>query len=319
MAETKEIQIKAKDRKYFNSTKNYTLSLLGSFDGIEYYIPEYQNEKYKYDKVYTVPITFGNYEKSIQLEDLNISEKELKQQNYNFIPRLVLSFEGMVKNASRQTQKYQRFFTRVKHPIDNNTVLDIAYNSLAYDFNYTLLLQTRGMTQATQITEQILTQFNPSYNLNLIEFPLFSEMTQTQILIQDPEFDIVQEFEDTGVNIINVTFGITVRGNLYSQISFQSPIETIDMFTHIWEGISREQSNLASYYKFDVSPETHEIYIQTERHYDGTKKYDYSVKLPYDKMILLRPDFNPPEISTLVGTYYQNRFFINHLKRKENE
>jgi hypothetical protein len=299
-----EIKLEAKDRKYFNSTRNYTLSLLSSFDGIEYYVPVTKDGEYKSDRVFRVPITFGNYEKALALEDISISEKMLKEGNYNFVPRLVLSFTGMVRNATRQTQKYQRFIKRVEHP-DFKSTIDIAYNSIAYDFNYTLLLQARGMTMATQITEQILTQFNPSYNLNLHEFPLFTELTQTQILIQDPQFEIMEEFEDTQVNIINVSFEITVRGNLYSQIGFQSAIETVDMFTHLWDKLAREESKLASYYKFDVSPETYYIYKQTERHYNGTKSYDISVKLPYYDMWAERPDFSPPEIETIIGDYYK--------------
>jgi hypothetical protein len=297
----------AKNRMYFNSTRNYTLSLLGSFDGIEYYVPEIENGEYKGDKVYTVPIKFGNYEKAVSLEDDKFSEKMLKQGNYNIIPRLVLSFGSMIKNTTRQTQKYQKFTKRVHLPGNEKITLDVSYNSVSYDFNYILLLQARGMTMASQITEEILTQFNPSYNLDLIEFPLFTEKTQTQILIQDPEFEIIEEFEDTQVNIINVTFPITVRGNLYQDIVPQGMIETVDLFFHLWNDINIKQSKLASYYKFDVSQETHKVYQETQRTYNGTKVYDHTVKLPLHLMEQTREDFSPPEIITqYINNYYNN-------------
>jgi hypothetical protein len=299
--------VQSRNRMYFNSTRNYTLSLLGAFDGIEYYVPQIIDDEYKGDKIYTVPIKFGNYEKALSLEDDKFSENMLKEGNYNIVPRLVLSFNGMSKNTQRQTQKYQRFHKRIQHPESDKTVLDISYNSVSYDFNYTLLLQARGLTMATQITEEILSQFNPSYNLNLVEFPLFTEKTQTQILIQDPEFDIIEEFEDTQVNIINVTFQIVVRGNLYSSIGYQSPIEIVDIFYHIWDEMDREQSKLATYYKMDVSTETHKIYQETLRSYNGTEKYNKYVKLPLHLMEQYRKDFSPPEVITqYINNYYNN-------------
>jgi len=289
--------INALDRKYFNSTQNYTLALLSAFDNLWYYTQEIQNDKYIGDKAYKVPISFGNYEKSVILE--NVKEKDIKAGNFNLIPRLILSFESMVKTPERQSQKYQTFTKRIQHPDSNKIVLDMSYNSIAYDFNYRLLLQARGMTMATQLTEQILSYFNPSMNLNIKEFPLFTEMTQTQIRISDPEFEILEEFEDTQINIINVTFNLNIRGNIYSGIGYQAPIEVVKIFNHIWDEFTYQQSKLASYYKFDIEntiSKSGKVIKQTERHYNGTKEYNSDVELPLEQMEEKRPDFNSPEI-----------------------
>lgn len=283
----------ALDRKYYNTTMNYTLALLNAFDNLYYYVQEIRNDKYIGDKAYKVPITFGNYEKSAILD--NVQEKDITTGNFNIIPRLVLSFNTLSRVAERQTQKYQRFTKRVTHPDDNRVALDLAYNSVPYDFSFTMLLQARGMTMATQLTEQILSFFNPSMNLNIKEFPLFTEMTQTQIKIEDPEFEIIEEFEDTQVNIINVTFNLTIRGNIYSNIGYQAPIEVVEMFTHVWDDFVYQQSKLSTYYKFDI--EDGKIVKQRERHYNGTKEYNEDVKLPLDQMEEKRPDFSSPEIN----------------------
>ena len=55
-----ETNITALDRKYFNSTMNYTLSLLNAFDNLYYYVQEVRDDEYINDKAYQVPITFGN-------------------------------------------------------------------------------------------------------------------------------------------------------------------------------------------------------------------------------------------------------------------
>jgi len=261
--------VDALDRKYFNTTMNYTLAILNGLDHLYYYTQEIKNDIYQGDNAYQVPISFGNYEKSVILSD--VKEKDITTGNFNIIPRLILSFAGMSRAPERQTQKYQRFSKRVQHPDSDKIVLDLSYNSIAYDFQFNLLLQARGMTMATQLVEQILSFFNPSMNLNIKEFPLFTEMTQTQIQISDPEFEIIEEFEDTQINIINVTFELTVRGNIYSNIGYQAPIETVEMFTHIWDEFNYQQSKLASYYKFDVQDDG-TINHERARYFNGKKK-----------------------------------------------
>ena len=53
-------EILAKDVRYFNSIRNYTLALLNAFDSTKLYINQENSEL---DKVFNVPITFSNYEK----------------------------------------------------------------------------------------------------------------------------------------------------------------------------------------------------------------------------------------------------------------
>jgi hypothetical protein len=291
-----ETKVQALDKKYFNSTENYTLALLNAFDNLWWYVQEVKDGKYITDKAYKVPITFGNYEKANILEDLN--EKDFTSGNFNFLPRMVLTFNGMIKAFDRKTQKYQRFNRKVQHPEDGSITMEVSYNSMPYDFQFTLLLQTRGLSSATQLTEQILGYFNPSMNLNIQEFPIFSEMTQTQILIDDPEFEIIDEFEETDVNIVNVTFNLTLRGNIYSGIGFHAPLKTINIFEHIWDEFNINQSKLATYYKLDISPETGKVIRETQRTFNATTPYSDDVLLPEEELIEKRPDYVPPEIIT---------------------
>ncbi len=161
------------------------------------------------------------------------------------------------------------------------------------------------MTMATQLTEQIISYFNPSMNLNIHEFPLFEE-TQTQILTQDPEFEIIEEFEDTQVNLINVTFNLTLRGNIYSNIGYQAPIEVVSMFFHVWDKVNYQNSKLASYYKYDVDTFDGKIYKETTRKYTGIEPYTDDVRLPEEQMKEKRYDFSEPE-------------YINEIKKENND
>ncbi len=294
-----------KDRRYFSAVRNYTLALLNSFNGVKYWVET--NDELQ-QKEFVIPISFSNYEKSLALQDL--SEKELRKGNFNFLPRLVLSFEGMSKAEDRQTNKFQKLSKRVYHPDTQKTSMDVSYNSVAYDYQFTLLLQSRGLTIASQVVEEILVKFNPTLNLMINEFPIFEDRTETQIQISDPAFEIQDEFQDEETNIIHVTFDITVRGNIYSPIEMQGPIETVKMFTHIWDQANIKDSKIASYYRFDVNPENNRVYKETKRIFNATQRneeivedldeqvvideredyHKYQTIMNFDKF---SPDYNP--------------------------
>jgi len=288
-----------KDKLYFNSTRNYTLALLNAFNNINTFVDSGPSEK-----AFTVPITFGNYEKALVLDDYN--ENEITSLNFNFLPRLVLSFEGIEKAAERQTQKYQKFSKLISTKSEGNQIedkLEYSYNSVAYDFNFRLLLQTRGLTSASQLTEIILVKFNPTLNLMIQEFPLL-DPTETQIIISDPEFEIIDDFETTDVNIINVSFAISIRGNIYSPIGLSGAVRSIGMYLNVWDAKMIKDSNLASYYKFDLADDSNNVNKIHERHFDGTGPGTYpgistkELGLPEDELIKVRPDFDPKTIIT---------------------
>jgi hypothetical protein len=277
-----------KDRRYFSSTRNYTLALLNAFNGIRYWV---ETDDEVQQKEFTIPLSFGNYEKALTLQDM--SETELRKGNFNFLPRLVLSFEGMTKAVDRQTNKFQKLTRRVYDPETRKRSMDVSYNSVAYDYQFTLLLQSRGLTITSQVVEEILVKFNPTLNLMINEFPIFEERTETQIQISDPSFEIQDEFGDEEVNIINVSFDIVVRGNIYSPISMVGPIEVVKMFTHIWDDANIEDAEIASYYRFDVNTENQRVYKETTRIFDATRKWSPEVEVEDEQTLIeTRPDFH---------------------------
>lgn len=286
------VEVTAKDRKYFSSTRNYTLALLNSFNNIKYWVEQEDIDPNK-QKEFIIPISFGSYEKSSALQD--IDESTITGGNFNYLPRLVLGFEGMTKAPDRQTNKFQKLTKKVYDPDSLKVSLDVSYNSVAYDFHFSLLLQSRGFTINSQVVEEILVRFNPSLNLLIKEFPIFEASTETQILIGDPAFEILDEFAEEDVNIVQTTFDITVRGNIYSQIELKGAIETVKLFTHVWDEQNYKDSKLSKYYKFDVSENTREVYKSTERTFDGTIPNDEIVESTEDIVIAERPDYVPSQ------------------------
>ena len=287
-----------KERKYFSTTRTYTLALLNAFNNVNYWVEKETDEE---QKEFVIPISFGNYEKAVALQDLD--SDTIKKGNFNFLPRLVLSFEGMSKAPERQTNKFQKLSKRICHPDTNNPSLDVSYNSVSYDYHFTLLLQARGLTIATQVTEEILSKFNPSLNLEIKEFPIFTEPTETQILIGDPAFEIITDFETIDVNIMQVTFDINIRGNIYSPIELSGPIEVVKLFTHIWDEEDYKDSKLADYYRFDVNLNTNKPEKETARIFDATKKTAEIVETPNEQELIdKRDDYSPHQYVTDLET-----------------
>lgn len=240
---------------FFNTARTYTLSILEIFSNIKHYVKKEDGSA----GIEEIPIQFGNYEKSVVLDD--IGSKDFS--NRNIIPRIVLSFEGMTKASERTLNKEHKFSMKVN--MNGQNVLKHAVNSVPYDFNFRLLLQTRGMNEAFQIVEQILPKFRPSLTIQVREFPLFEETTNTQILLSDPTFEINDEMDEEDINIINVSFDITLRGNLYPPINIVAPIEVVKMFNYIIEQKDKNDIKLASKFKWNI--ENSMIISEESEHY----------------------------------------------------
>jgi hypothetical protein len=234
---------------FFNSIRNYTLAILDAFNNVKHWV---KNEDNTY-KESVIPITFGNYEKAIALED--IDKETYLSGNFNFILRMVLTFEGMTKVPERTTNKFQKISKRIKNE-DGYEELQFGYNSVPYDFQYNLVIQARGLNQAFQIVEQIMPRFRPTYPISIQEYPIFDNMTLTQLQSDDPQFEIIEEFDETDVNIVNVTIPLNLRSNLYMPLQISGPIKTVKLFNRLWQEKDYKDSELASYYKFDINSKT---------------------------------------------------------------
>jgi hypothetical protein len=254
---------------YFNSIRKYTLAIINSLNNVKLWV---KNEDGTHTER-TIPIKFGNYEKSIALED--IDEKTYLSGNFNVIPRMVLTFEGLSKDPDRMTNKFQKISRRIENPDKpGSQMLQFAYNSVPYDFQYNLVIQTRGLNQAFMIIEQILPMFRPTYPLEIQEFPLFKEKTLTQLECDDPQFEIIEDFQDTDVNIVNVTIPLNLRSNLYMPLRLQGPILEVQMYMKQWFEEDFREAKLASYFEFYVDDETGLVYDYAWWHFAPKRDED---------------------------------------------
>ncbi len=235
---------------YFSSIRTVTLALLGAFDKVKHWVPkETEVEGETKTSVFDVPITFGNYEKSVMLED--IPTETLTKQNYNFLPRIVLGFESIAKNPDRSKSKFNKISKKYEDP-NGDLKLNYAYESVPYDFEFNMLIQARGLNQASMLVEQIMWYFRPTMSLEIQEMPLFAERTITQVTGADPTFEIIDAFEDTDFNLINISIPMVVRSNLYGPITISGPVNKLILKDYVYTHNINE-AKLAWHYELDAN------------------------------------------------------------------
>jgi len=201
---------------HHQSIKKYTIALLDLFSG---FTVQRYNEKGEVIKEIKVPIKFGNREKAFILNDFN--SKDLINGNVNTLPRMVLEFNSMSKASNRNTNKN----SKIKFKTEENGIKKFFYNSVAYNFEYTLYIATKGFTDATVIIEQIAPLFRPDVTIKVQELDIIDEPTSVQVSISD--FDIELPDVNEEPKIVKVSLPITVKGNLYLPIKDSKIIKDI--------------------------------------------------------------------------------------------
>ena len=202
---------------HHQTIKKYTAALLELFNDIEV---QYLDSKNKV-KAFKVPIQFSSKEKSIILEQY--TDQQLKTRNASVLPRMSLVFESLEPALNRAKNK----FVKINKQIQNEKI-EYQFNSVPYDFNYRLVAQTRGMSEATMIIEQICSYFNPSYCLKIKELP-FSNYTSIIVDLNSTDID-QQEYDEYSFNLVTITFNLKLRGNIYPSIKETGKVKQLELF-----------------------------------------------------------------------------------------
>lgn len=205
---------------HFETIRTYTASLLSLFGDLE------TQTTLSNGKIHTsrVPIQYSNREKSDIINQLTY--EQIFSSNTQILPRAVLLFNSMTPARDRAKNK----FFKIANIKINEETLQYQFNSIPYNFEYQIVVQTRGMSEAAQIIEQICSYFNPSYNMKIREIP-FKEIEPTSIRLELTDTQIEQQdIDDYSTNIVTITFGLTLSGNLYPCIKDSKIIKQIQIY-----------------------------------------------------------------------------------------
>lgn len=213
---------------HHGSIRKYTAALLDLFNGIEV------QYKTKAGTVITksVPITYSSKEKSRILD--GYTADQLASGNYNVLPKASLSMSTMLKSDQRTMNKNNKINT-----VANPKSFDFLYNSVPYEFTFELSVMCRGMNEATMIIEQVAPKFNPIVNIDIWDAENLHEPTRIPVKLLDIGIEN-EEYEELSTNIVTVSFGLSLQGNLYP------PIQSIERIKDFKIYINEQENNYYS-------------------------------------------------------------------------
>lgn len=220
---------------HHNTIRTYTGALLNLFNDLEI---QYKNSAEEVSSR-NIPVRFATKEKSKILDEY--TTEQLTSGNYNVLPRANLSWSSMIKAEQRTTNKHVKINTKA-----NENTFEFLYNSVPYEFTYELNIMCRGMNEATMIIEQIACKFNPIVNIDVYDATNLDEPTRIPVSLLDIGAE-PGEYEELSSNIINVSVGLSIKGNIYPPIKSIERIKEFKMFLN-----ESHEDNFNSYTKKTV-------------------------------------------------------------------
>ena len=213
---------------YPETLKNITDSLMERFSYMQVY--RFAKDQQTIVKIIDVPIAFAPVEKTQQdrLEDYTAEPQSLGQRYYLQVPRLALTFNGMLYAPDRATGvNDDRYFA-------NNTQENQPVNSMfkdsqptPYNFTYTLYIRTDSVSDFSQIIENILPYFNPKLYLRVKEFSFLNVERDLSVILNDVNPDFTDELDKNSMRQINGSITFTVEGWMYKPVSSTAMVKVI--------------------------------------------------------------------------------------------
>lgn len=247
---------------HHNTIRKYTAALLDLFNNIEI---QYMNSSGD-TLSKNVPITYISKEKSLML-DQHTSE-QLLQGNYNVLPRANISLSTMVK-ADQRVQNKNLKINKVK----SEDEYSYSYNSIPYEFTFELSVICRGMNEAAIIIEQIAPKFNPTVNVDIWDAENLNEPTRIPLRLLDVGIE-QPEYDELSTNLVTVSFGLSLMGNLYQPIK---NIERIKEFKILLNEVNGDYYTRKAIMGWDVDTQTGDLDNETIINLENVALYPPSI------------------------------------------
>jgi hypothetical protein len=180
----------------------------------------------------TIPITFASKQKAFELTSDDFAK--YREQKYNVLPRLSLSFDGMSKAAEKETNKLNKV---MKFNADGKT-LTYTYNSVSWNFDFTVSILTDSFTELTMLVEQIVPMFNPTYSIKIKDMDFQEEYRSVPLRLNDVSWDLDMDLSmDDDIRFCNATLSLSIDANLYPPIKDGKIVNHV--ITNLYDDLSK--------------------------------------------------------------------------------
>ena len=200
----------------YDMSRLYTAVLLSLFDDIQLARRDPLNP-------YTVPITYTS--KSRLYKKLYSESSKADGVMYSMnLPAMALSFNTFTPNLERQTNRMLK-----KRIVEiDATSATVNWNDVATDFDYTLTIVGKSLTELTNIAEYIVSTFkNQLYYVN-VKTPLYpNDPISTPIKLTTTTVNIDNaEEEYAGDRMLECVLDFTIQGILHNNVTTDSKFIT---------------------------------------------------------------------------------------------
>ena len=203
-----------------------------------------------------VPISYGPKQKFLQrlAEEPNLTDGNRTQIS---LPRMAFQVTGFEYDQARQQNKLIR---HAKTTLESNGEdRKFQYNPAPYNLNFTLSVLAKNMSDALQITEQILPYFQPEYTVTMKMIDSMSDVRDVPIILNSVSMD--DQFEGTFEERRVIEFNLEFTMKLY----FFGPVYTGDVITNV---IEREYINDSVSGQFTTSQINESGLVKEVKHYE---------------------------------------------------
>ena len=189
----------------------------------------------------SIPMVYGKREKALVLDQY--TEDQMTKGNARVLPCGFITLEAFSKNEERQTNK-----NRISHLKDDCRTV-AAYNSVPYDFIFSVSVRTRGAAEAYQVAEQVGPMFNPTVNLDVYDCLYIEEPTRVAMTLDGLDVE-APEYEENSTNVYTVNISCTLRGWLYQPVFKAHGIT--NTIINVALGQDEEEGVYASFNNFEL-------------------------------------------------------------------
>lgn len=201
--------------------KRYTVAILDLFSKMT--IPNFDhNGAYISDTI--VPISFAQQGKNHKA-NMQSTANIVNGNNFS-IPRAALRLNSLSPARERDTSKHGMLYLQKK----NDRKVVFTFNSVSYDFQYSLYVLCKNFCDATMILENILPLFRPTYTLPIYETPIQTEPTSILLQIDNQSIEIDSDLGDDDVRLVGLQIDLTLFGNIYLPIRDEAMVKKIRMY-----------------------------------------------------------------------------------------
>ena len=219
--------------QYRSTIRNYVIAFGEIFNDITI---ERKDSTGAVEKYIKVPLSYGPTEKFLSRLEANSSNNEVAI----VLPRMSFEIAGISYDPTRKRNKLRG----VRKPKElGSTSSDFIYNPVPYDIDFTLSLMVKNAEDGTQILEQILPFFTPSFNVPIKEVAEFDVVNDTPFILNS--VDVQDDYEGDYLTRRSLiwSLGFTVKGHIWGGSGSKDVINTaITNISEIDGNVTRQLS-----------------------------------------------------------------------------